>query len=140
MIPIDPNSKLPWTPPHLMHLPEAERPVYFFRPMTARRSIELLRQSTAVAEDGRVSWKGEDAFALVASALCDWGGAITAAFPGSEAAVEWLDLPTLRAAAEHVLGMTRLGDVTRKNSESAPPLSVAPSSTSDAEGPNAPAS
>lgn len=139
MIPLDPNSQLPWTPPHLRELPEAERPVYFFRPMQARRQMELLDLATE-SEGGQIRWRGQDAFRVVALSLCGWGGAITEPFPGAEQAVEWMDLLTLRAAAAHVLEMTHLGDVIRKNSGSVPRSSPAPSSTTDAEGSNAPGS
>jgi len=128
MLRINPHVRIEWTPPEDLKLPEAERSVLVFKPLTGAKFLELC---DVAFERGEQSLKvgTVDAPRIVAACLVDWRVPDGAPFPGPAAAVEQIDGLTIQAAAKFIMESSALSEVTRKNSGSAPATSPASSST-----------
>lgn len=112
MILLDPDTLIPWTPSR--HKNDVPKPVFFLRPPNGRMFLRIMQHATSV-EDGAVQFRGEDAIAACREALAGWEGITDrdgkpVAFPGPEAAVEWLDFRTMREMATEVFRLSAVPD------------------------------
>lgn len=119
MILLDPDTLIRWTPSR--HLKDVPKPVFLLRPPNGRRFLRIMQHATSV-EDGAVRFRGEDAIRACQESLAGWEGITDregnpVAFPGSEAAVEWLDFRTMREMATEIFRLSAVPDELEGNSE-----------------------